>query len=122
LTHSTSYNPIVDPLFTSLYISVWAGVSVTLGVSISNPAFCTLSGASAKFNALLSASMQYVFARGDGSDAPLPFDCLVSKGEKALLSDGEWDYLVGIGAVPVLSSVAGGERVQHASPMPIDAR
>ena len=66
--------------------------------------------------------MQYVFARGDGSDAPFPFACLVSKGEQVLLSNSERDYLVGIGAVPVLSSIAGVERVQHASPMSIDAR
>ncbi len=62
------------------------------------------------------------FARGGGCDAPLPFDCLVSKEEKALSSDGERGYLVGIVVVPVLSSVAGVERVQNAPPMSIDAR
>lgn len=53
---------------------------------------------------------------------PLPLDYLVSKEEQALSSDGERDYLVGIGAVPVLSSVAGIERVQNTASMPIDAR
>ena len=57
------------------------------------------------------------FARGGGCDAPLPFDCLVSKEVKALSSDGERGYLVGIVVVPVLSSVAGVERVQNAPPM-----
>lgn len=63
-----------------------------------------------------------VFARGGGFDAPLLFDCPVSKGEQVLLSDGEWGYLMGIVAVPVLSSVASVERVQHTVPMSIDAR
>ncbi len=59
--------------------------------------------------------MLCLFAQGGGCDAPLPFDYLVSKEEKALSSDGERDYLVGIVAVPVLSSVAGVERVQRAA-------
>src|SRR5258708_29795258 len=80
------------------------------------------SGASAKFNAVLNASMRCLFAQGGGCDAPLSFDYLVSKEEQALSSDGERDYLVGIVAVPVLSSVAGVERVQNTLPMSIDAR
>jgi hypothetical protein len=66
--------------------------------------------------------MRCLFARGGDCDAPLPFDCLLSKEEKALSSDGEQGYLVGIVVVPVLSSVAGVERVQNAPPLSIDAR
>src|SRR6266702_3074617 len=66
--------------------------------------------------------MRCLFARGGGCDAPLPFDYLVSKEQKALSSDGERDYLVGIVAVPVLSTVAGVERVENTPPMSIDAR
>ena len=66
--------------------------------------------------------MQCLFAQAGGCDAPLPLDYLVSKEEQALSSDGERDYFVGIGAVPVLSSVAGIERVQNTASMAIDAR
>ncbi len=78
-----------------------------------------LSGASATCT---HERVYAAFARGGDCDIPLPFDCLVAKGEQALSSYGERDYLVGIGAVPVRSSVAGVERVQHALPTPIDAR
>jgi hypothetical protein len=49
--------------------------------------------------------MLCLFARGGGYDAPFPFDCLVSTEEKALLSDGEQGYLVGIMTVPDSASI-----------------
>src|SRR5260221_6598814 len=82
----------------------------------------TLSDASAPCYALLSAARRCLFARGDSSDIGLPFACLVAKEEQALSRHSEWGYLVGIGAVPVLSSFAGVERIQHTVPMSIDAR
>ncbi|HKV01312.1 MAG TPA: hypothetical protein VJQ26_04255, partial [Ktedonobacteraceae bacterium] len=47
---------------------------------------------------------------------------LISTEEKALSSDGERGYLVEIVVVPVLSSVAGVERIQNAPPLSINAR
>lgn len=80
------------------------------------------SGASAQFSAKLNATKWCLFAQGGGYDTHLPFDDLVSKEEKALSSDGERDYLVRIGTVPVFSSIAGVERVQNTLPMSINAR
>ena len=67
----------------------------------------------------MSASMRWLFARGGSYNAPFPFDCLVSKEEKALVSDGEQSHLVGIVTVPVLGSIAGIERIEYACPWPI---